>query len=160
MEKAMRPLTFEEITERHKRQAQQFLDEHPPKEGSEAPLEFWLINRGLRIIEQAEARYSDLLQKYEELCRPVEPVEAAEESPRTRTRYKYFVSYYFGAGRAGCTFGNTRVIRDSRISSYEDIAEIQNQICEEKKYSFVSLICYEELGSFEVEVEGEENEAG
>ena len=155
MENSMKTLTAEEIAERHKRQAQQYLDEHTPKKGSEASLEFWLINRGLRIIETMEAKYSDLLKKYEDLCRPVEPVEAVEEPPRTRTRYKYFVSYYFGAGRAGCTFGNTRVIRDSRISSYEDITKIQNQICEEKKYSFVSLICYEELGSVEVEVEGE-----
>lgn len=154
MENSMKILTAEEIAERHKRQAQQYLDEHTPKDGSESSLEFWLINRGLRIIEQTEARYSDLLKKYEDLCRP-EPSEAVVEPPKTRTRYKYFVSYYFGAGRAGCTFGNTRVIRDSRISSYEDITKIQNQICEEKKYSFVSLICYEELGSFEVEVEGE-----
>lgn len=71
MEKTMKVLTFEEITEKHKRQAQQFLDEHPPKEGSEAPLEFWLINRGLRIIEQAEANishYKNSSDKYAKSC--------------------------------------------------------------------------------------------
>lgn len=155
MEKPMKTLTAEEIAERHKRQAQQYLDEHSPKAGSEPSLEFWLINRGLRIIEQAEARYSELLKKYEELCRPVEPVEAVKEPPRTRTRYQYFVSYRYGTERAGISFGNAQIIRDSRISDYEDIDSIQQLIRDTNKFSYVGLICFIELDPIVEEVEGE-----
>ena len=154
MEKAMKILTFEEITEKHKRQAQQFLDEHSPKKGSEASLEFWLINRGLRLIEQAEARYSDLLQKYEDLCRP-EPVEAVKE-PKTETWYQYFVSYIFTKkGVCGIGHGNAKLKRKSKISDYEDIENIQNELVEFNEVSAVSLICFIELDPIVEEVEGE-----
>lgn len=160
MENSMKILTAEEIAERHKRQAQQYLDEHTPKDGSESSLEFWLINRGLRIIETMEAKYSDLLNKYEELCRPVEPVEAVEEPPRTRTRYQYFISYRYGTERAGISFGNAQVIRDSRISDYEDIESIQEQIRNMYKFSYVGLVCFIELDPIVEEIRGEDNEAG
>lgn len=155
MENSMKILTFEEITEKHKRQAQQFLDEHPPKEGSEAPLEFWLINRGLRIIEQAEARYSDLLKKYEDLCRP-EPSEAVVEPPRTRTRYQYFVSFNFNKeGYLTPGTGNTKFTTASRISDFKDIQEMEKLLKEQNNFSYVGIVCFIELDPIVEEVEGE-----
>ena len=151
MENSMKILTFEEITEKHKRQAQQFLDEHPPKEGSEAPLEFWLINRGLRIIEQAEAKishYKNNRDKYADSCMYLS--KQCDKLQAENERYLHSIKLL------------EKDVAEAKAEAVKEFAERLKKcglIEVQTGWNVINADC-EDIDSLVKEMVGEENEAG
>lgn len=57
--------------------------------------------------------------------------------------YKYFVSYFFNtSGSWGFGVGNAEITRKNKITTYEEIREISNELETQEEIKQVSIINY------------------
>ena len=90
------------------------------------------------------------------LSEPAEDVES-ENPPKIKTKYQYYIAYKFKKrGDLTFGFGNAKLIRDSKISTFEDIEEIHRTIEDANDWIWVGLTNFIELDPITVEEDGED----
>lgn len=60
-------------------------------------------------------------------------------------KYKYFVSFFGNSNKGSFIIGNAQIIRKRKITTFEDIKEITNNIEKDEKIEKVTIIDYKLL---------------